>query len=60
MHNTQEIVVENDEELRVKLNIYVTHDFVMENEGAKFWLSVLTDLKQRGAKYTKVWRKEHC
>ena len=30
LHHTQEIVVDNEEELRVKLNIYVTHDFVME------------------------------
>lgn len=30
LHHTQEIVVDNDEELRVKLNMYVTHDFVME------------------------------
>ncbi|QIH35514.1 WYL domain-containing protein [Sphingobacterium sp. DR205] len=30
LHHTQEILVDNDEELRVKLNIYVTHDFVME------------------------------
>jgi len=30
LHLTQEIVVDNHEELRVKLNMYVTHDFVME------------------------------
>jgi predicted DNA-binding transcriptional regulator YafY len=30
LHHTQEIVVDNHEELRVKFNMYVTHDFVME------------------------------
>ncbi|UQA76704.1 WYL domain-containing protein [Sphingobacterium siyangense] len=30
LHHTQEIVVDNEEELRVKLTIYITHDFVME------------------------------
>jgi len=30
LHHTQQIVVDNEEELHVKLNIYVTHDFVME------------------------------
>lgn len=30
LHHTQEIVVHNDEEIRMKLNMYVTHDFVME------------------------------
>lgn len=30
LHQTQEILVENDEELRVKLTLYITHDFFME------------------------------
>jgi len=30
LHHTQEILADNEEELRVKLNIYITHDFVME------------------------------
>lgn len=30
LHETQEILVDNDQELRVKLKIYLTHDFMME------------------------------
>lgn len=29
-HQTQEILVDNEDELRVKLTIYITHDFFME------------------------------
>ncbi len=30
LHNSQEILVDNDSEIRVKLNLFITHDFVME------------------------------
>jgi len=30
LHETQEIVVDNEEELRIKLKLYLTHDFEME------------------------------
>ncbi|OYD45430.1 hypothetical protein CHU00_12355 [Sphingobacterium cellulitidis] len=30
LHNTQEVILENENEVRIKLNIYVTHDFIME------------------------------
>jgi len=30
LHETQKILIDNDEELRVSLNIYLTHDFKME------------------------------
>ncbi len=30
LHETQEIVVDNEEELRIKLELYITHDFEME------------------------------
>ncbi|MCS4165230.1 WYL domain-containing protein [Sphingobacterium sp. BIGb0116] len=30
LHHTQEIVVDNEGELRVKLNMYVTYDFAIE------------------------------
>ena len=29
-HHSQEVLVDNDEELRVKLTLYITHDFFME------------------------------
>jgi len=30
LHETQEILVDNEDELRVKLDVYVTHDLIME------------------------------
>ncbi len=30
LHESQQIIVDNENELRVKLKIYVTHDFIME------------------------------
>lgn len=30
LHDTQEVLVENDEEMIIKLKLYLTHDFVME------------------------------
>lgn len=30
LHQTQKILVDNDEELRIQLDIYATHDFIME------------------------------
>ena len=30
LHETQEILIDNDKELRISLNIYLTHDFKME------------------------------
>ena len=30
LHETQEILVDNDKELRIKLKIFITHDFIME------------------------------
>lgn len=30
LHETQEILIDNEDELRVKLTLYLTHDFVME------------------------------
>ena len=29
-HQTQEVIVDNEDELRVKLTLYITHDFFME------------------------------
>ena len=29
-HHSQEVLVDNDNELRVKLTLYITHDFFME------------------------------
>ncbi len=30
LHNSQEIIVDNEDELRIKLTLYITHDFYME------------------------------
>lgn len=30
LHHTQEVIVDNDEEFRIKLKLYITHDFYME------------------------------
>jgi len=30
LHHTQQIIIDNEDELQVKLKLYVTHDFVME------------------------------
>lgn len=30
LHNTQEILIDNKEEFRIKLKLFITHDFVME------------------------------
>lgn len=30
LHETQEVIVDNADELRIKLRLYITHDFVME------------------------------
>ena len=30
LHESQEILIDNEKELRVRLNIYITHDFLME------------------------------
>ncbi len=30
LHETQEILEDNDDELRIKLKVYITHDFIME------------------------------
>ena len=30
LHHTQQIIIDNEEELQVKLKLYITHDFVME------------------------------
>ncbi len=30
LHETQQVLIDNEEELRIKLNIFITHDFVME------------------------------
>ena len=30
LHETQEILVDNEEELQIKLKVYITHDFEME------------------------------
>ena len=30
LHETQQIIIDNEVELQVKLNVYVTHDFIME------------------------------
>ncbi|MFN4082168.1 MAG: helix-turn-helix transcriptional regulator [Bacteroidia bacterium] len=30
LHHTQQIITDNDKELRIKLKLYITHDFVME------------------------------
>jgi predicted DNA-binding transcriptional regulator YafY len=30
LHHTQQILVDNDEELRISLTVYLTHDFLME------------------------------
>jgi predicted DNA-binding transcriptional regulator YafY len=30
LHPTQEIILDNDDELRIRLTIYLTHDFLME------------------------------
>jgi len=30
LHHTQEILVDNEKELRIKLKLYITHDFIME------------------------------
>ena len=30
LHHTQEIIADNEQELRIKLRLYITHDFVME------------------------------
>ena len=30
LHKTQKILIDNDDELRIKLTVYMTHDFIME------------------------------
>ncbi len=30
LHHTQETIIDNDEEFRIKLKLYITHDFIME------------------------------
>ena len=30
LHHTQEIIIDNDEELRIRLKLFVTHDLIME------------------------------
>jgi predicted DNA-binding transcriptional regulator YafY len=30
LHETQEVLIDNEKELRISLNIYLTHDFKME------------------------------
>jgi hypothetical protein len=30
LHNTQEIIEDTDDELRIRLTLYLTHDFLME------------------------------
>ena len=30
LHESQEIIIDNDDELRIKLTLYITHDFYME------------------------------
>jgi predicted DNA-binding transcriptional regulator YafY len=30
LHESQQILIDNDEELRIKLTVFITHDFFME------------------------------
>lgn len=30
LHHSQEVLIDNDKELRIKLNMFITHDFIME------------------------------
>jgi predicted DNA-binding transcriptional regulator YafY len=30
LHQSQEILVDNDDEVKIQLNMFITHDFVME------------------------------
>lgn len=52
LHESQQILIDNDEELRIKLTLYVTHDFFMEllslGENVKVIQpkSLIDDLKQ--------------
>lgn len=42
LHHTQEIVKENDDEVRIKIHIYVTQDFIMEILSAGASVSVIS------------------
>src|SRR5690606_25226550 len=42
LHHTQEIVVDNDDEVRIKILIYVTQDFIMEILSAGASVSVIS------------------
>ncbi|MBZ9628165.1 WYL domain-containing protein [Psychroflexus sp. CAK1W] len=41
LHHTQEIIIDNDEEFRISLQLYITHDFYMELRSFGYDLKVM-------------------
>ncbi|WP_299761440.1 WYL domain-containing protein [uncultured Pontibacter sp.] len=56
LHDTQQILLDNDDELRVQLRLYITHDFVMELLSYGAELTVLAPLSLQ-EELTKVYTK---
>ncbi|MGJ1204355.1 helix-turn-helix transcriptional regulator [Sphingobacterium lactis] len=61
LHHTQKIVKENDDEIRIKIHIYVTQDFIMEILSAGASVSVISPRSLRDritTEYKKALRNE--
>jgi predicted DNA-binding transcriptional regulator YafY len=56
LHATQEIILDNDDELRIRLTVYLTHDFLMELLSFGDTVKVLKPKKLIG-KLTEIYRQ---
>jgi predicted DNA-binding transcriptional regulator YafY len=56
LHTTQEVIVDNDDELRIRLTVYLTHDFLMELLSYGDTVQVLQPKKLIG-KLTGIYRQ---
>ncbi len=60
LHGSQEILVDTEDELRIRLKVYITHDFVMEllsyNNNVKVLLPVSLANRLKG-EYEKAWKQ---
>ena len=60
LHESQEILVDDEEELRIRLTVYITHDFVMELLSHRNNVKVLQPaslVEELKASYERAWKQ---